>query len=462
MDAILSSPAFVIHLTRSTDREKYFKKNILDAGFTDMRIFEAVDGMDVNSHVDALMTFNNPPIDLELSSGQIGCLLSHMKLLKYIIDKNIPLATVFEDDVHFHPEWKTLCQTYYTLTPSNFDLLYIGNGLDSCRQITNHNLIDKISTESVWCTHAYVITHAGAKKVLDSIINWDYKNFHHGSRGKGLNGLYNVDIILKDTQNKINSGIIPRSYIWYSWNGTKYPCNNNILPVTGNNARNTGLVFQNVSEFKNTVCEIGYIQSNNFYDESLNIIDTSTYETTEQWIADTFISREAVVLELGGRYGVVSVHINKKLNNTKNHCVVEPDRAVFKQMFCNILQNKCKPHVFNGVISKTPLFFKQNGTASIAREDKCSCDAYIVPNKSLDQLISETGLKFDTLVADCEGCLEKFIDENIKYLDTFKMITFEEDCHDYCDYEKIKRILGEHKFICIRPGGHSVWTRTNT
>lgn len=458
MDTILASPAFVIHLERSTDRGQ-FKKNIEEAGFTDIHIFNGVDGMDINSRVDALLLFNSPPFDLEVSNGHIGCVLSHLKVLKHIVDNNIALATVFEDDVHFHPEWKTLCHSYYTLTPSDFDLLYIGNGLDSCRQISNTNLIKEISTESVWCTHAYVVTCSGAKKVLDSLIHWDYKNFNHGSRGKNLSGLYNVDIMLKDTQNCINSGSIPRSYIWYSWNATKYPCKNNKLPVTDNDARNTGLVFQNADEFKSLTSENGHVTNDKFYDESLNEIDTSKYETTEQWIADTFISPDAVVLELGGRYGVVSVHINKRLNTTKNHLVVEPDKNVFTQMFRNLIHHNCNPHVFNGVISKKPLFFQQNGTASLAREDKCSCDAYIVPNKSLEQLIYETGLKFDTLVADCEGCLEKFIDENIEYLDKFKMITFEEDCHDYCDYDKIKRILGEHQFVCIRPGGHSVWKR---
>jgi hypothetical protein len=74
-------------------------------------------------------------------------------------------------------------------------------------------------------------------------------------------------------------------------------------------------------------------------------------------------------------------------------------------------------------------------------------------------LIKETGLQFDTLVVDCEGCLEKFIDENITYLPNFKLITFEEDSHLECNYEKIKQILVVNGFTCIRPGGHSVWTR---
>ena len=456
---LLSAPAFVVHLPRSTERLPFFTKNIADAGFTDMRIFEGVDGRDPGSRADALVLFNNPPIDGEPSYGQIGCLFSHLKVLKHIVDNKIPIATVFEDDAHFHPEWKTLSEAYWEKTPKYFDILFIGNGLDSMRSRTDSTGISEITTESAWCTHAYVVTCVGAKKVLDSILSWDYRKFHHATRGKTLSGLYPIDIMLKDIENNVLNGSIPKQFVWYSWNGTKYPCQFNKLPIVGNDARNTGLVFQNADNFKSLVAEHGYVETENFYTESGEVLNTNEYETTEQWIADTFISPDATVLELGGRLGVVSTHISKRLTDTRRHFVVEPDPAVFRQMYRNLLFHNCNPHVFNGVISKKPLYFQQEGLASRTRESACSCDSFIVPHKSLAQIMEETGLKFDTLVADCEGCLEGFIDDNIGYLDNFKMITYEEDYANECDYEKIKRIFAEHHFVCIRPGGHSVWER---
>jgi FkbM family methyltransferase len=197
----------------------------------------------------------------------------------------------------------------------------------------------------------------------------------------------------------------------------------------------------------------------NFYNENGSIIDTQQYETVEQQIADKFISQNAIVLELGARYGVVATCINKRLTDTRHHFVVEPDESVFGKMRDNLSSNGCNPHVFNGVISNKPLYFQPGGLASRTRETACSCDSFIVPNKTLNQIIEETGLKFDTLVADCEGCLEGFIDDNIDYLDNFKLITYESDFNNECDYEKIERILREHNFVCIHPGGHSVWTR---
>jgi FkbM family methyltransferase len=459
MERLYSAPAFVISLPRSAERYTYALTNIKNAGFKDIRLSVGVDSLYSSELIKGLNIFNNPPIDWEVSDGQIGCLLSHLMVLRNIIDNKILLATIFEDDVFFHPQWNELSEHYLKHTPNNYDLLYIGNGLDSSRYDTNSASVKEVTTESAWCTHAYTVTLSGAQKVFDSLINWDYKNFLHGSRGKTLTGLYHIDIMLKDTQNRILAGHIPRKYVWYSWNGTRYPCLNNKLPVTGNDARNTGLVFQDTDNLGSLTSFNAADYNHSFYDENDKIIDVDKHETTEQMIADKFISPNDIVLELGGRYGLVSYRINKKLNNTKNHFVVEPDKLIFNKLYTNLMRNGCNPHLFNGVVSKTDLFFQQAGIASRTREEPCSCEAYVVPRKSLQEIISETGLKFDTLVADCEGCLEKFIDENIDYLDNFKMITFEEDYHDYCNYEKIKQILKDHNFKCVRPGGHSVWTK---
>jgi glycosyl transferase family 25 len=253
MDKILNSPAFVIHISKKCpERLSFFKDNIVNAGFKNMIIVEGVDGKNEDDVNNSLSLLNIKNIDSEVSVGQLGCLLSHLKLLRVIVDNKIQISTIFEDDVHFHPNWNTLSDTYYNLTPSNFDILFIGNGLDSCRQMTYNYNISEITNESVWCTHAYIITYNGAKKLLNSLLNWDYRNFIHNSRGNTLNGLYIIDIMIKDIQNKsLKNKRYP--FIWYSWNGTKYPCQFNTLPVIGNNARNTGLVFQNADNFKSIV-----------------------------------------------------------------------------------------------------------------------------------------------------------------------------------------------------------------
>ncbi len=58
-------------------------------------------------------------------------------------------------------------------------------------------------------------------------------------------------------------------------------------------------------------------------------------------------------------------------------------------------------------------------------------------------------MKFDTLVVDCEGCLEIFFDDYPYMYSQLKNITFEEDYVDKCNYDKIKKNLEEHGFIKV-------------
>jgi len=245
MENILKSPCFVVHLDRCIERKKIFMKNLEEAGFKDINIFKGVNGSNQNEVNEAMNLFNIPNFDNELSKGQIGCTLSHFKVFKHIIDNNISVCCVFEDDISFHPNWKKLSQNYYHFTPKDFDMVYMGN------QITPQR--GKINTQSTFCTHAYIITLKGAIKLLNFLLNWNYKNFDHYNRGKTLNGLYVVDIMNITLQRKINNRQIPRIFTWYCWDGTYHPCDRNRLPLKGNDIRNSGLVFQNTDTLKTTI-----------------------------------------------------------------------------------------------------------------------------------------------------------------------------------------------------------------
>jgi hypothetical protein len=249
MERILNSTAFVINVhDLAPNRKEFFLPNIRDAGFKEIVIFDGVNGTDDKQVQDALSLFNYPTIEAKVGRSQLGCMLSHMKLLRKIIDEKIEICTIFEDDVSFHPQWKSLAPEYFLKTPKDFDMIYIGNGLDSCRSVKSLKELPKISTEPAWCLHAYIVTLRGAQKVLDSLLNWDYKSF-----GEPVSGLYVIDIMLIEMQQKMNANLIPRKFIWYSWNGTHYECESNKLPLQGNQTRNSGLVFQNTDLLGSTM-----------------------------------------------------------------------------------------------------------------------------------------------------------------------------------------------------------------
>lgn len=238
-DLILNSPAFVVYVEDlAPERKEFFSKNITDAGFTDMQIFPGVNARNEIEINDAMSLFHGIKFDKEVIIGQIGCTLSHLKVFKHIIDNNIPISTIFEDDVHFHPQWKEIAPNFFENTPHDFDVIFAGN------QIENPEKFPKISKAPCFCTHAYIITLQGAKRLLNSILNWDYQNFHKYHNELEKTGIMTIDVVIKDLQERIIKKQIEQQFIWYCWNGTKHPGNFNNIPLKGIQLRNSGLVFQ--------------------------------------------------------------------------------------------------------------------------------------------------------------------------------------------------------------------------
>ena len=246
-DEVLVAPAFVIHLVEKTpERRPFFEHNLAEAGFTDVRIFPAVNAYDDAALNAAMQECGNPKIHSTVNRGGQGCLLSHLTLLMHICNHNIPRATIFEDDVLFHPQWNELAPQYYADTPQNYDVVFIGNQIDEC--LGDGILPDPINCCSNFCTHAYIVTHKGARKLIHLLLGWDWWSRHTAHvlpTAPPLRGLYYIDCMIKNIQTRINRGKLPAETLrWYCWCGMQHPCDHNRRPLCGDDTRNTGIVFQ--------------------------------------------------------------------------------------------------------------------------------------------------------------------------------------------------------------------------
>jgi FkbM family methyltransferase len=194
-----------------------------------------------------------------------------------------------------------------------------------------------------------------------------------------------------------------------------------------------------------------------FKDENNNIVNNSIYEVTEQNQAIRYIDKDCIVLELGARYGTVSCIINKKIGNPQNQVSVEPDVRVQKALEENMINNNCNFHIINGFISKIPLELTEldsgYGTTSIPVENSN------IISYTLNEIENKYNLKFNTLVADCEGFLEQFFDENPQLYSQLSLVMFEKDYANKCDYDKIINNLKINNFNCLEDGFHSVWKK---
>lgn len=184
-------------------------------------------------------------------------------------------------------------------------------------------------------------------------------------------------------------------------------------------------------------------------------IDTSKCEYPEQCLAMSYIDANNTVLELGARYGSVSCIINKQLANKTNQISVEPDSSVWAALEQNILRNGCSVRLHKGFVSKktrTLLPFGYAATSVLA-------DSSTIPSSSVEDIETFHNLKFDTLVADCEGFLEEFFDEHPHLYDQLHTVIFEADYPSKCDYNKIRDTLKSHGFREIITGFQNVFKK---
>lgn len=196
-----------------------------------------------------------------------------------------------------------------------------------------------------------------------------------------------------------------------------------------------------------------------FYDENNNIINHKKMEIDEQMLVQKYISPDDNVLELGARYGTVSCTINKILNNN-NQVVVEPDKRVWKALEDNMNRNNCNFHIIKGFISKkkislTNLDCYKGGYGSKFKDNQMSTELCL----TLDSVKEMTKLKFNVLVADCEGFLERFLEENPELYQELDLIIFEADWKNECNYDKIIQNLIKYGFRSIVVGFQNVFKK---
>lgn len=193
-------------------------------------------------------------------------------------------------------------------------------------------------------------------------------------------------------------------------------------------------------------------------DENNNMINTLEYELEEQYLAYRLVAKDDIVFELGARYGSVSCIINKRLTNKQHHVVIEPDNRVWQALENNNKNNGCNFNIVKGFVSKKKLSLTNldtgYGTTSVENINST------INSYTLDEIKNSYSIPFfNVLVADCEGFLETFFDENPEILDNLRLLIFEADYPDKCNYNKIKLLLVNKGFKKVLEGHQNVWIK---
>ena len=170
------------------------------------------------------------------------------------------------------------------------------------------------------------------------------------------------------------------------------------------------------------------------------------------------------MLELGARFGTTSCAIARAQNNSGRLVSVEPDGGVHAMLLGNRRAHRCNFHVLRGTVGDvrlahaagTPLGYAtiyrpaaaasgpeepvgdRPGRGGGLRGGAASAQpppAAAVPHFRYEELERRIGAKFDTVLVDCEGCIETALGgANAGLLSQIELLLIEEDVPQQTDY----------------------------
>ena len=113
--------------------------------------------------------------EIKMTKQEVAVALSHIEVWKLIADGDVPRALVLEDDVFMTYGFaRDLETTWSSLTPPgadepDFDLLYLAfDEVGNASPDQDGNRARKLHQPGIWEAAAYVLSRAGAKKLLDA------------------------------------------------------------------------------------------------------------------------------------------------------------------------------------------------------------------------------------------------------------------------------------------------------
>lgn len=187
---ILNGDCFLLNMDKCTSRLQESVKRLRNAGFMKITRVRALDASTDDLRAE-WKSHGNPSFDptdenFVKHPGRQACALGHFLIWKHMITNAIPFAFVCEDDIGFHPQWDVLSRLYWEATKKDFDILYVGSHtldvydlrLDTNGEVVSKIFIDHtlanqpiIINKPVMCTHAYIITLQGARKLYNHCIH---------------------------------------------------------------------------------------------------------------------------------------------------------------------------------------------------------------------------------------------------------------------------------------------------
>ena len=214
------------------------------------------------------------------------------------------------------------------------------------------------------------------------------------------------------------------------------------------------LISHKNEQFTNKYSSIKDI-SFNLYNTDHKLVKNKDYEFPEQEILFKYIRENDIVLQLGGNIGTSCILVDKLISEKQNNICVEPNKKIINTLIENKLINNCNFEIIEGIISnkcKQKLKLAGDNSEASYVSDEGGEDINNIPLKDLNK-------NFSVLFCDCEGCLCSFLDEYPYILKDLRLIIYEADYPNMCNYNNINAIIEKNGFVKKESGFLNVYIK---
>lgn len=167
---------YYINLDRRPDRNENIIRLMNKYNLHAIRV-SAFDGskLDINKISNNIITSkgiadaknSKQKVYVPLTSGAIGCALSHRSIWEKIANENIRNALILEDDIRINENLYDKLEVYKKYFPKDYDIIYLGYHDVSIKH--NKGSYNDIfyKSGSVYGLFGYIVSKKGAKKLLN-------------------------------------------------------------------------------------------------------------------------------------------------------------------------------------------------------------------------------------------------------------------------------------------------------
>lgn len=183
----------------------------------------------------------------------------------------------------------------------------------------------------------------------------------------------------------------------------------------------------------------------------------SKYEKHERILVSKYLKKEDLVLELGACIGVVSLTINKILEDKSKQVSVEPNPEMFPYLLENKQRNSGEFTIETCIVSKDKeVNFHVGGAAFLSSSISGKGNKIVVKGKSLEELRKEY-FDFTALIMDIEGGELNFFRSFDLKNTQIRLIVWETHCNPNMltkeELEECYEILRTQEFKLIEKSG---------